>query len=222
VTRDRGRRRLRRLVVALALAGALAGIVGVVFSPVLDVDRVTVVGVGRERIDAVRAAAQVSPGSPLLTVDTGAVTERLLALPWVQRAEVHRELPGTLMVRITPRSAVAWVRDGDGSVHLVSTRGTVVGTVSGTPAALPELVGPLRAAGKIAAALPAALRARVAAVVVDHDLAVLHLVQGPEIRLGAMVDVSAKARAAAAVLTALGAAPAHYIDVQVATAPAVG
>ncbi len=222
VTRDQGRRRLRRLVIALVLVGVPAAAVGVVFSPVLDVDRVAVVGVGPARADVVRAAARVSRGSPLLRVDTGAVARRLDALPWVGRAVVRRELPGTLTVRITPRVAVAWTRAADGSVELLSAQGAVIGTVAGIPAALPEASGPLRSAGRIAAALPEALRSRVADIVVEHDDGVLHLIQGPEIRLGAVTDVSAKAEAAAAVLTALGSAPAHYIDVQVAAAPAVG
>ena len=213
---------MRRLLIVLTLVGVLAAAVGLVFSPVLNVDQVRVAGVGRDRVDAVRTAAQVSRGAPLLMVDLGAVTARLTALPWVQRADVRRELPGTLVVHVTPRAPVAWLRTTDGSVRLISAQGTVVGTAAGTPATLPEVSGPLRAGGKIAAALPASLRSRVVTVTVDHGVGVLHLVAGPEIRLGAVADVTAKARAAAAVLAALGATPAHYIDVQVPSAPAVG
>lgn len=49
----------------------------------------TVRGATGDRADQVQAAADVRPGDPLVSIDTGAVAGRVEALPWVAGAEVN-------------------------------------------------------------------------------------------------------------------------------------
>jgi len=231
VTREAGRRRLRRLPVAgavLALTGLAAG---VVLSPLVDVDDVVVTGAG-SRSTEVRAAADVDAGSALLLVDTGAVEERVEALAWVSGVDVSRELPGTLRVSVRVRPPVAFAPRPDGTVALVDAAGVVIGTGTTPPGGLPALVvtDPPPAAGlrveprgaaRVAGAL-GPLAGRVARVSVERGQAALLLTDGTEVRLGDLSRVTEKARAADAILAAPGVAGITYVDVRVPAAPVTG
>lgn len=225
VVREQGRRRLHRVVLALGLVTVIGAAVGVVLSPLLDVDRVAVAGVATERAAAVRSATNVRHGAPLLLVDTGAIAARVEALPWVARASVHRDLPGTLRVEVTLRVPVAWQALPAGGVRLLDDRGVTVGSDGQAPAGLPEIVGdapPLRIATRVAGALTPALRDRVAAVMIGGGQATLSLVGGQEVRLGAPFQLGAKVRAAVAVLEALTGTVFAYLDVRAPAAPVTG
>jgi cell division protein FtsQ len=225
VTREAGRRRLRRLLWllgALALAGALTG---AVLSPLLDVNRVRVVGVDGAHADEVRAATGVEQGAALLLVDTGAVTSRVEELAWVDEVQVRRVLPGTLRVEVTPRFPVAWRATPAGTVELIDRRGVAVTTVPTPPAGLPELEArgaDVAAAARVAGALGSTFAPQVARVVVDGGHGRLWLHAGPEVRLGEARDVVAKIRSAEAVLAALGGGLVNYLDVRVPSAPVTG
>jgi cell division protein FtsQ len=233
VKRAEGRRRLRKVGAALVLLGLATAAVGAAFSPLLDIDRVRVVGMHGDaaRAAEVRAAADAEAGSPLLFADTGAIEERVEALPWVADASVARHFPGTITVSVSPRDPVAWAAGADGTARVVDRSGRVVATVPTPPAGLPQLLGADPAApadtvapiaARVAGAVPADIRASVVGVVVDHDQAVLRLVFGTEVRLGAPRGVPAKARAAAAVLTSLTLGMPSYVDVRVPSAPVTG
>jgi cell division protein FtsQ len=233
VKRAEGRRRLRKVGAALVLLGLATAAVGAAFSPLLDIDRVRVVGQHGDaaRAAEVRAAADAEVGSPLLFADTGAIEERVEALPWVANARVARHFPGTITVSVSPRTPVAWAAAADGTVRVVDRSGRVVATALTPPPGLLQLLGvdpsstadtvaPI--AARVAGAVPADIRAGVAGVVVEHDQAVLRLVNGTEVRLGAPRGVPAKARAAAAVLGSLTVGVPSYVDVRVPSAPVTG
>jgi cell division protein FtsQ len=229
VLRAQGRHRLRRLGLVVTVLAIAAVAVGVVFSPLLDVDRIAVTGITGARVDEVRAATGVERGEPLLLVDTGSVEARVEALPWVAQARAARHFPGSLTVAVTTRVPTAWVLAVDGSVRLVDDRGVVVGTATAAPPSLPQLpsastpgAGPPAAAARVAASLTPTLRANVGIVAVVKGQAVLYLSTGTEIRLGAPRDVTAKARAAEAVLASLSGANPVYVDVRVPSAPVTG
>jgi cell division protein FtsQ len=114
VRREQGRRRLRWILAALAVVAAGAAVVGTILSPILDVNRIELGGVPVEHRADARRAIGVDPGEALLLLDTGAVAARLEAEPWVQRATVVRDLPGTLRIRVVARVAVAWTRTDAG------------------------------------------------------------------------------------------------------------
>ncbi len=231
VQRDAGRRRLRRLLVALAVLAVLSAAVGVVLSPLLAIDDIAITGAG-DRAREVRAIVEDDRGSALLLLDTGAVADRVETLSWVARAQVERELPNTVRVTVTPRVPVAYAGAADGGFGLVDGRGVVLATAPSPPPGLPALVGvadvpPLGGrvdaidAARVAAAL-GPLAGRVATITVADGQASLTVVSGPEVRLGALHRVAEKARAADAVLAATASATLTYIDVRVPSAPVTG
>jgi cell division protein FtsQ len=231
VARDVGRRRLRRLVLALAVTTVVGLATAVVLSPILDVDQVVVVGAGARAAD-VRAAAGVERGSPLLLVATGAVEERVEALAWVGHAEVRRELPGALRIDVRRRPPVAVVVRPDGAVALIDATGSVTGVTRQWPGGFPVLVTSRpspepgqrvrpAAAARVAGAL-GPLAGSVARVSVEGGRATLLLTDGIEVRLGGLERLREKSRAAHAVLGARSVAPVAYVDVRVPAAPVTG
>ncbi len=88
----------------------------------------TVVVEGRERTprDAVRAAIGLRRGDSLIGTDPWAIRRRVEALPWVKSAAVERRPPGTLVVKVTERTAIARFRDGS-AMRLIDEAGAVIG-----------------------------------------------------------------------------------------------
>ena len=194
VLRAEGRRRLHRLFAVLGVLATAALAAGAVLSPVLDVDRIAVRGAPAGAAAAVREAAAIDRGEPLLLVDTGDVAERIEQLPWVADARVERELPGVLAVEVVPRTAAGWVPAADGTFLVIDTRGGVLTTATTQPAGLPRLgtgtaeVGATRvepAMARVAGALTPEIRARAVAVGVAGGDAAVALADGPQLRLGA-------------------------------------
>ena len=109
VLRAEGRRRLRILILALAVMGGLVGAWAVSRSPLLDVDRVTISGVDAADAALVRRAAGVAEGEPLLGLDSTAIERAVSGLAWVAGARVHRDWPGTVSIEVVPRVPVAVV-----------------------------------------------------------------------------------------------------------------
>ena len=241
VTRAAGRRRLRRLLVALGIVVTLGLAGGAVFSPLLDVDRFDVRGAD-DRVAEVVAASGIELGAPILMADTAGAEQRIGALPWVGSVRVERASLDTIRVVVRASVPVAWVFAVDGSVVFLDARGRSqapptpeTGTAqSGTPATggLPELVVAPEdlgvgsrltssAAARVAASL-GPLAGRVTAITVVDGVAVLRLSAGPEIRFGRVTRLLEKARAAAAVLAAPGIDGVEYLDVSVPAAPVTG
>lgn len=137
VRRDAGLRRLKRLLVLVAVAATSLAAVVVLRSPILDVDEVRVVGAATTGPDAVTAAAGLDLGSPILLADLDGAEARVRDLPWVGDVVVERELPGTVVVRVTERVPVAVV-SGAGRAVLVDDVGRVLGEAP--PSAVPPFV----------------------------------------------------------------------------------
>jgi cell division septal protein FtsQ len=239
VQRAAGRRRLRiTLLVVFALV-ALGCVYLLVHSPLLDVDHVRVEGVQQLGAQEVIDTAAVDRGAPLLRVDTGAVRDRLEQLPWVARADVDAQLPGTLRITVHERVPAAYARRDETTVVLFDASGFAISDVPAPPAGLVEVRGapqippvggtlaPLGTAG-VVQALPAELASRVAAIQVSGDGRVgsetvaLVLHGGGEVRLCAPVDLEAKGASALAVLQRMGAMPFAYLDVCVPQSPVAG
>ncbi len=137
VRRDEGRRRLRRLQVALGAVTAVVGAGGLILSPVFDVDRIVVAGAARSGGDVVKDATGVDGGEAMLTLDLARVTAAVESLPWVERATVTRRWPGTLGVTVTERQPLAMVVARDGRSVVVDRSGRQLVVVDGEAA--PEL-----------------------------------------------------------------------------------
>lgn len=135
---------LRRLRVALALPlaavvfyGAFKGVQLVLDQPIHNL----VVEGTFQRVAPIQVEAAVADGlkAGFLTVDLGALRARVEALDWVDRANVGRRWPDTLIVRVTEHQAAA--RWGDSG--LLNVRGELFTEHSQHAfPELPSLAGP--------------------------------------------------------------------------------
>jgi cell division protein FtsQ len=207
------RRYLTRRWVALAVVVAVLGIVYLImFTSLFGVRSVEVSGAKTIPAAAIRAAAAIEPGTPLVRLDTDEVRDRVAKLPKVFSAEVSRSFPGTVEIVIVERAPVALVRGGDG-VHLVDGTGLDYETVQAPPAGLPELalatVRPddpaTKAAVSVLAAIPKQLRAQLVKVSARTPGDVqLTLADGRTIKWGSAEESERKAAVLAPLLTRPG------------------
>lgn len=163
------RRALRRRWVAIASVVALLALAyGLWFTPLLGLASVRVENADSVSVTRVREAASLEHGTSLLRVDTGAVRDRVGALPAVSDVEVSRSWPSTIVISITERTPVAAVETSEG-VELVDRNGVAYRTVEEKPGKLPLLrdvhgARAREAAVKVVNQLPGKLRAQVATV----------------------------------------------------------
>jgi cell division protein FtsQ len=185
VEREAGRRRWRIVLIVVGVLVAIGAAFLVVHSPFLDVDRVKVTGASHVSERAVRGAAGIDRGAPVLFVDTAAARHRVERLPWVASAGVSRRWPGTVAVTVHERVPVAYsMRDASRGV-LIDGTGFVIAEITKPPVGLVEIYGlehfprvgqrgSRAAAGTVVGRLPRELAARVAAIDVS-DGVTLHL-----------------------------------------------
>ncbi|WP_417450496.1 cell division protein FtsQ/DivIB [Kordiimonas sp.] len=92
-------------------------------------DDLELAGLVRTNRSDVLAALDVDKGVPLLSIDLERIRAQLELLPWVQKAEVTRILPGKLKVKLQEREPFAlWQQDGqvrliDDTGHIITNRG---------------------------------------------------------------------------------------------------
>ncbi|WP_460433754.1 cell division protein FtsQ/DivIB, partial [Angustibacter speluncae] len=192
-------------------------------SPWLRADEVRVDGAQRVQQAQVDSALGDQLGRPLARVDTGAVEERLEQLSQVRSAQVVRDWPSTLEVRLTERVPVAAV-PGEAGFALVDDAGVVVETVPEPPAGLAvvseETVAAggeaLEAAVAVLQTMPDDLRAAVAGTsAATPDSVTLALTSGAQVVWGSADESDRKA----AVLRILLAQPAQVYDVSAPGTP---
>ena len=170
-TKRLGRRTVRGLKVLMwsALISVLVVGLGLLlyFTPIMSARNIVVVGLGAVTQDEVIAAAAVSPGTPLLQVDTDAVAERVAAIRRVASARVQRQYPSTLRVTVVERVPVV-VKDYPDGPHLFDKDGVDFATAP-PPAGVPYLdtdhPGPSDPPTKAARQVMTALRPEVAGLV---------------------------------------------------------
>jgi len=169
-----------------ALAGTFVGAQALLDHPVrqLDVEAVF------QRVTAIQVEAALAPALDrgFLSVDLGKLRRRVEALDWVDSAEVAREWPDTLAVRIVEHQAAArWGESG-----LLNTRGELFTEASRHAfPELPQLDGPPGSEREVAGWY-LALRGRLteanlalnALVMDDRGAWRIELEAGQEIRLG--------------------------------------
>jgi cell division protein FtsQ len=110
----------------LALAAGLAAAGHWAFTtPRLAVASVTVEGASRVSRDRILAAAAIAPGTNILRIDPAAVTARLEALVEIRRAEIIRELPDRLTIRIEERRPFTLVHAG--RLHWLDEEARLIG-----------------------------------------------------------------------------------------------
>jgi cell division protein FtsQ len=211
VSEDRARKRLRWILIVIAVISLVLGTLWLVRSPILSIRQVDVVGAeASDPRGAVRALG-MDVGTPTIDVSGAAITSAILEDPWVESATVRVEWPGSVTIEVTERTPVAPVLAGEQWV-LVSRDGGVIMTV-GNPSRDDALVaidqGPIAPGALIADPmvlgalefidyLPIELRSGVRVRTEGEGL--VAEVQGHGIRLGRPVDMARKATVLGALL----------------------
>lgn len=173
VRRFTGRQRRRRIV-WLASIGAflvmVAATVGVAYSPLFAVERVTIVGTTSLDTAAVEQALQDQIGTPLALVDESEVKAALVGFPLVETYSLEARPPHELVVRIVERTPVGYI-EGRAGFSLVDAAGVVLSTspAAGSDAPLLTIEGGAQsaaftAAGQVMRSLPDGIRMQVTAV----------------------------------------------------------
>jgi len=134
----------RRMTGAGAAVLVLAGAIGwlVFFSSALGLDSIEVRGAQALSAATVQDVLAIPSGTPLARVDLSAAEDALENINQIESARVTRDWPGTLVVQLTERTAVAAV-DVNGTMWLLDRFGVLFAQVS----ALPEGVVALQIAG---------------------------------------------------------------------------
>jgi cell division protein FtsQ len=210
-------------------------------SPVLEVRQVRVLGTDRVPVADVLRTADPERGRPMVLVDLAGVSRRVNALPLVHDVRVVRQWPGTLVVTVHERVAVAAVPASAASaagkpasgaastVRLVDRDGVEVGS-GPKPAGLPYLqvdlarsgAATMRAALAVLDSLPANLRTGLKGIGADSPDGVwLTLSDGVRVVWGDATDSDRKAAVLHAVITASDPARLAVVDVSAPDAPAV-
>jgi len=241
VARDQGRRRLRVLLVALAVVVVALAVLGVLHTRVLAARVVTVVGDHpHETTAAIVGAAGLAGHPPMIDVDPGAASAGVEALPWIATATVTRHWPDGVRITVSERSATLamagpgkdWtVLDPTGRalqvvpVHPPGLAVLVVHGPSGPvpPPAVGSSLGPVADPGlEVARTLPPAFAAQVLAVTVAADQTVsLYLNSGLTVLLGTATDLEQKYEDVATIIARAPLRGAHTIDVSVPQSPTV-
>jgi len=214
----------RMMVLFLVLVGGVA-----VAAYTLRVSEVKVTGLHTlDAADVIRASG-IEPGQRILWIRLSAATRSVEKIPAVERAVALRSLPGTVVLKVTERRAIAKL---DTSPDIVTDdRGHLFADANAK--GLPALSGwhatrsrrrldqGSAAALRAFVAFPPALRIQTRRIVVRPGLVIV-VAHNTEIRFGRLVDLRTKALAALAVLGAQHNKPVAYVDVRVPSTPVVG
>ena len=216
----------RRIMARKALAAVVTFLViatvgGVLFaSGATDVRHVEVVGASKATAARIDTIAHSAVGSPMLTVNTSQLSERVAALPQIAGVHVDRSWPNTLRVVVSERQPVLAVHESSGWV-LIDRGGAPYLTVATPPAHVLTLTLPAASAARpdshdpgvhaavdVVAALPANVRARVVGVEAPSTAGIrLRLRDGSTVVWGGAEDSARKARALAVLLHATAPTP---------------
>lgn len=239
VERDRGRRRLRKLVIGLAAAGILAAGWAITRSPLLDVDRVRVTGATRTSEPTVIGASGIRLGDALVTAPLGLAARRIAALPWVRTVRVRRSWPGTVVIAIRERTPVVAVPAQGGQWVLADAAGRQLELVEVPDPRLVRvdarpivpklgtgLAGRMSTVLQVAGSIPATLQDRIASLRPAPGGTVegrVRLRNGAEawVKFGTPTQLAAKWLALLSVLEDVDPAQVAGIDVRVPAAPAL-
>jgi cell division protein FtsQ len=203
---------VRRTAAVGVTLGVLAAAIVLLWTPVVAVRSVSVTGTLRVSAHAVRQAANIQRGHPMLTLPLGEITRRVSALPAVDSVHVARRWPSSVRIQVTERTPVAWRAEPDGA-HLLDGSGADFAVVSQAPKGLPRLTvssgsarkARVRAALHALATLPPRLDERIVTVSADSPADVrFTLARGNTVVWGAPENARRKAAVLAVLLTRSG------------------
>jgi cell division protein FtsQ len=107
----------------------------------LRIEEVLIEGRARSDGDEILARLGLTLGHPILAVDPAVARAELETLPWVRRASVERQLPGTLYIRLVEREPMALWQE-QGVIRVIDRDGEVISGIEPRRFAhLPLVVG---------------------------------------------------------------------------------
>jgi cell division protein FtsQ len=235
VIRERGRRRLRIVVIGLVGTGVLIGVWFLLHTALFGARAVTVTGAVHESAAQVIDQAGLASQPPLLDVDAGATAARIEQLPWVRSASVSVSWPDGVHIGITeetPRFVVSeagghWATlSADGRILAVSVArqdGLMLLTVPQPPGPLGSLLPARDDAGMdVASTLPASFAAQVTGVTVEPAGWVqLSMTTPIAVDVGTATQLPAKYEDVSSILAGATLHNGDVIDVSVPDAPTV-
>ena len=119
VTRERGRSRLRYVVVCAALVVLAALALVVLHTGIFSARHLKVLGAVHTSQSTVLAVAGLTGHPPMMDVDAGLASKRLERLPWVEKATLEVNWPDSVTVVVTERVPVATLPAVGGGIALV-------------------------------------------------------------------------------------------------------
>jgi cell division protein FtsQ len=134
----RGRYLARRWIALLVVLTVVGVGYLVMFTSLLGVRSVEVIGVREIPADAVIAAAAIEHGTPMVRLDADEAAARVATLPRVHQVVVERSWPSTVEIIVTERAPIAVLVVGQ-EVHLVDETGLDYAVARTRPPGLPLL-----------------------------------------------------------------------------------
>ena len=218
---------MRRWLIALLVIVPIVAALGWLawFSPWLAVSQVQVTVSAAPEVagpltpEEVQAVTEVQMGTPLLRVDTGAIQERVAALPAVESVTVSRSWPDTIVVDVVRRTPVALVASGS-AYDVVDASGAVIRSIPSVEEGLPVVTATgdgVGAAVAVARELPEEVRSKVVSIEAStRNNVTLILRNRSEVMWGSADEGAFKAE----VLLTLFQVDAKYYDVSAPGVPA--
>jgi cell division protein FtsQ len=123
--------RVFRGVVGVTMVIAIGGTVAwgarkyVKSSPRFAVNDVVTTGAKRRSADELMATAGIAKGQNVFAVDLDRAKTKLLADPWIESADLSRQLPGTIFVQVKERQAAGLVSVGN-ETYLATREGAII------------------------------------------------------------------------------------------------
>ena len=221
--------RLRRwrtfLITAVVLVLAVTATWLVLYSSVVTVRGVEVVGADAVPAHRIERAARAPIGTPLARADLAAVQARVEAIPEIRSVSVSRSWLHTIRIEVTERVPVAVVSRG-AELQAVDLEGVLFGNYRRAPAGLPLIrtepgvsAEVLAEAAKVVTSLRSDIAAKVRYVdVTSIDKITLLLRRGPRVLWGSADDSDLKAQVLGTLLADLEAG-VDQVDVSVPGKP---
>tara|TARA_B100000953_G_scaffold280765_1_gene257771 strand:+ start:242 stop:970 length:729 start_codon:yes stop_codon:yes gene_type:complete len=228
--RAKGRRRLRVLLLGIAITSLGIGGYFLSKSSLFDVDEILVDGISGTLEEEVLNAADIAKGKPLLEVNTSTSAERVERIPWIKEARISRSFSGTVTIRVSVRDAVAAFQYENGWI-IVDIDGRVLEKVETLPYSLLPIEGEIEDLSEgewvseqvipsieVAATISSELRGDVSSIKGDGQIELL-LFGGGKVLFGDTTDIEGKALAAATILSQVDQSSVLHIDVRAPLTP---
>jgi cell division protein FtsQ len=223
------RKRLKWVLIAIAVIAVVVGGLAVLGSSLFDVQDVEVEGAVYTDEEALAGIVEDLRGSPVLRIDTDDVERQVEQIPWVRDARVTTDFPHGVKIEILERQPALAFEGEDGRYRVIDDEGRVLDVLDGQPVQYLQLTSserPAVAAGQFAPegfgaaaslvqALTPRMSARAESVSVAPDGSDLRLVLrgGTEVRFGAAEDLIVKLVRLETVLEEHAGEPLSVIDV---------